>query len=121
MGNCCRFHPYYIDSDLREIRHDGNSFPIDTVVKMGSRFFYLKSLKVLKFCLSEGEEFYFTTVTADSTATHHFPMGSRKTAQNYLKKVVKLSHTDHVPVSEVLRPDYTLLGSLQKLNHGTNR
>ncbi len=94
MGNCCRFHPYYIDSDLREIRHDGNSFPINTLVKMGA----------------SGEEFYFTTVTADSTGTHHFPMGSRKKAQNYLKKVVKLSHTDHVPMSEVLRPDYTLLG-----------
>ncbi len=59
---------------------------------------------------ADGEEFYFTTPTADSTAKHHFPMGSPKKAQNYVKKVVKLSHTDHVPVSEVLRPDYTLLG-----------
>ena len=92
MGNCCRFHPYYIDSDLREIRHDDNSFPIDTVVKMGA----------------DGEEFYFTTPTANSTATHHFPMGSRKKTQNYVKKVVKLNHM-HGPCPGV-RPDYTLLG-----------
>ena len=94
MGNCCHFHPYpyYIDSDLREIRHHRNSFPIGSLVKIGT----------------EGKQFYFTT--ADDTGTHYFPMGSQKKAQNYLKKVVRLSQTYDVQVSEVLNPDYTLLG-----------
>ncbi len=66
---------------------------------------------------AEGGEFYFTTVTA-AGETHHIPMGSRKKAQNYLKKVVKLSHAAHVPVtvSEMIRPDYTLLGKRAQTN-----